>query len=52
MYDKVCMHSVIVFIVEMLGRYMSNLGFYHWKVAKSVMWYLKRIKDSMFTYQR
>ena len=39
MYAHVCMHLDIAFIVGMLGRYLSNLGMDHWKVAERVMQY-------------
>ena len=52
MYDQVYTRLDIVYVVSMLGRYLSNLGMIHWKVAKQVMWYLQRIKDFMLTYRR
>ena len=52
MYAQVCTRPDIAFIVGMLGRYMSNPRVDHWKAAKWVMWYLKRIKDYMLTYRR
>ena len=52
MYAQVCSYPDIAFIVGMLGRYMSNPGVDHWKVAKWVMRYLKRTKDFMLTYRR
>ena len=52
MYAQVCTRPDIAFIVGMLGRYMSNLGVYHWKAAKRVMRYLKRTKYFMLTYRR
>ncbi|XP_047267640.1 secreted RxLR effector protein 161-like [Capsicum annuum] len=36
----------------MLGRYQSNPGMDHWKVAKKVMQYLQGTKDHMLTYRR
>jgi hypothetical protein len=36
--------------VEMLGRYQSNPGMEHWKVAKRVMRYLQGTKDYGLTY--
>ena len=38
--------------VGMLGRYQSNPGLDHWKVAKKVLRYLKGTKDHMLTYKR
>ena len=52
MYAQVCMRSDIAFIVNVLDRYLSNLGHDHWVVAKKVMRYLQRTKDFMFVYWR
>jgi len=38
--------------VGMLGRYQSNPGLDHWKVAKKVLRYLQGTKDHMLTYKR
>ena len=40
MYAQVCTCSDIAYIVDMLGRYLSNPGKDHWIVAKQVMRYL------------
>nr|CAN79191.1 hypothetical protein VITISV_000233 [Vitis vinifera] len=37
MYAQVYTRLDIAFVVGMLGRYQSNLGIDHWKVAKKVM---------------
>ncbi|RVX00844.1 Retrovirus-related Pol polyprotein from transposon TNT 1-94 [Vitis vinifera] len=37
MYAQVCTRPDIVYIVGMLGRYLSNSGMDHWKKAKRVM---------------
>ena len=52
MYAQVCTHPDIVYIVGMLGRYLSNLGKDHWIVAMQVMRYLQRTKDYMLTYRK
>ena len=52
MYAQVCTRPDIVFIVGMLGRYLSNPGMDHWKAAKRVMRYLQRTKGYMLTYRR
>lgn len=44
MYAQVCMHPNLVYIVGMLGSYLSNPSMDHWKAAKRVMRYLKKIK--------
>ena len=40
MYAQVCTCSDIVYIVRMLGTYLSNPGMDYWKIAKKVMRYL------------
>ena len=52
MYAKVCTRPDIAFIVNVLGRYLSNLSHDHWVVTKKVMRYLQRTKDFMFVYRR
>ncbi|RDY11554.1 hypothetical protein CR513_03773, partial [Mucuna pruriens] len=52
MYTQVCTHPDIVFVVEVLGRYLSNLRMQHWKIVKCVMCYLKRTKTYMLTYRK
>jgi len=49
MYAQVFTRPDIVYIVGMLGKYMSNLGMDHWVVGKWVMCYLKRTKDYLLT---
>ena len=39
-YTQVCTRPNIAFVVGMLGRYLSDPGLSHWKVAKKVMRYL------------
>ena len=41
MYAQVCMRPDIAFIVNVLGRYSSNLGYDHWIAVKKVMRYLQ-----------
>ena len=52
MYAQVCTSPDIVFIVGMLGRYLSNPGMDHWKAAKRVMRSLQSTKDHMLIYRR
>ena len=40
MYVYICTRPDISFVAEMLGRYQSNSGMEHWKVAKKVFRYL------------
>ncbi|GMI78221.1 cysteine-rich RLK (RECEPTOR-like protein kinase) 8 [Hibiscus trionum] len=51
MYVQVCTRPDIAFVVGMLGRYQSNPGIDHWKVAKKVLRYLKGTKEYMLTYK-
>ena len=52
MYDQVCTRPVIAFVVGMLGRYQSNPGINHWKIAKKVMRYRQGTKDYKLMYRR
>ena len=52
MYAQVCTRPDIVYIVGMLGKYLSNPSMDHWKNAKRVMQYLQKTKDYMLTYRR
>ncbi|KAF8400511.1 hypothetical protein HHK36_013809 [Tetracentron sinense] len=52
MYAQTCTRSDISFVVGMLGRYQSNPGMEHWKVAKKVLRYLKGRRHYMLTYRR
>ena len=52
MYSQVCTCLDIAFVVSVLGRYLSDLGQSHWKVAKKVLRYLQGTKDLMLTYRR
>ena len=40
----------IGFVVSLLGRYSSNPGAQHWKIAKCLLQYLKATKDIALTY--
>ena len=37
MYAQVCTRLAIAFVVGVLGRYLSDLGKSHWKMAKKVL---------------
>jgi len=52
MYAQVCTRPDLAFIIEVLGRYLSNPGMQHWKAVKRVMRYLKRTRDFVLTYQK
>ncbi|XP_073051205.1 uncharacterized protein [Primulina eburnea] len=51
-YAQVFTRPEITFIVGMLGRYQSNPGLDHWKIAKKVMRYLQGTKDYMLMFRR
>ena len=52
MYAQTCTRPNISFAIGMLGRYQSNPGLDHWKVAKKVLRYLQETKKHMLTYKR
>ena len=52
MYAQVCTRPDISFVVNALGRYLSNPCLNHWKAVKKVMRYLQGTKDYMLTYKR
>ena len=52
MYSQVCTQPGIVFVVGMLGRFMSNHSLIHYQAVKKVFRYLQGTKDHMLTYQR
>ncbi|XP_062075564.1 secreted RxLR effector protein 161-like [Humulus lupulus] len=52
MYSQVFTCPDIVFVVGVFGRYLSDYGFSHSKVANKFMRYLQGTKDVMLTYQR
>lgn len=52
MYTQTCMRLDIRFAIGMLGRYQSNLGMDHQKVAKKVLRHLQGTKDHVLTYRR
>ena len=40
MYAQVCTRPAIAFVVNVLGRYLSDPDQSHWKAAKKVLRYL------------
>ena len=52
MYAQVYTTLDIAFAVGMLGRYQSDPGLDHWRVAKKVMRYLQGTKNYMLMYRR
>ena len=51
MYAQVCTRPDITFVVGVLGRYLSNHGQSHWKMAKKVLKCIQGTKDLMLTYR-
>ena len=45
MYAQVCTHPNIAFVVDVLGRYLSDLGQSHWKEVKKILRYLQGTND-------
>nr|KYP69092.1 Retrovirus-related Pol polyprotein from transposon TNT 1-94 [Cajanus cajan] len=52
MYVQVCTRPNIAFVVNALGRYLSDPGLGHWKVIKKVFRYLQGTKDHILTYKK
>ena len=52
MYAQVCTRPDIAFVVNALGRYLSNPGLNNWKAVTKVMRYLQGTKDYMLIYKR
>ncbi|RDX65318.1 hypothetical protein CR513_56033, partial [Mucuna pruriens] len=50
MYAQVCTILDIAYVVGVLGRYQSNPGVKHWKVANKVMRYLQGTNNCMLMY--
>ncbi|XP_073223445.1 secreted RxLR effector protein 161-like [Cicer arietinum] len=44
MYAQVCTCPDIAFVVNSLGKYLSNPGLGHWKIVKKVLRYLQEPK--------
>ena len=51
-YAQICTRPDIAFAIGVLGRYQSNPGIDHKRVAKKVMRYLQGTNDYMFMYRR
>lgn len=52
MYAQVCTRPDIAFVVNVLGRYLSDPGQAHWVAAKKVLRYLQRTKNFMLVYKQ
>ena len=48
-YTQTCTHPDISFVIRMLGRFQTNLGWDHWVTAKKVMQYLQGTKVYILT---
>ena len=51
MYAQVCTRPNIAYTLGVLGRYQSNQGMDHWRVAKKVMRYLQGTNDYIPMYR-
>ena len=51
-YNQICTRPDIAFVVDVLGRYLSDPDQSHWKAIKKVLRYLQSTKDLMSTYRR
>ena len=51
MYVQVYTRPNIAFSISMLGRYQSNPGIDHWRVAKKVLRYLQGTEEYMLVYR-
>ena len=51
-YTQVYTRPNVAFVVRILGRYRSNLGTKHWRIAKKVLRYLQGTKDYMLMYKQ
>jgi Reverse transcriptase (RNA-dependent DNA polymerase) len=51
-YAQVCTRPDIVYIIGMVGRYLSNPDMNHWKATKMILRYLQRTKNHILTNRR
>ena len=51
MYAQICTHPNISFVIDIMGRYLSDPSQNHWKATKKVFRYLQGTKDLMLTYR-
>ncbi|KAM1881704.1 hypothetical protein ACFX13_003280 [Malus domestica] len=50
MYAMICTRPDIAYAVSITSRYQSNPGSEHWAAVKTVLKYLRRIKDMFLVY--
>ena len=50
MYAMICTRSDMAYSLGVVSRYQSDLGENHWKVVKTILKYLKNIKDQWLIY--
>ena len=50
MYVMTSMRSDVVYSLEVMSRYQSDLDENHWKVVKTIFKYLKNTKDQWLIY--
>jgi hypothetical protein len=51
-YAEVCTRPDIAYVSGLFGRFQSNPGPEHWKLAKKVLRYLQGTKGLMLTYRK
>ena len=50
-YAQVCTRPHMSFVVDVIGRFMSNHGLIYYQAVKKVFRYLQGTKDHMLTYR-
>ena len=50
MYTMICTWLDVAYSLKIVSRYQSDLGENHWKVVKTILKYLKNIKDQRLIY--
>jgi hypothetical protein len=52
MYAQVYMRHDLAFVIELLGRFRSNIEMKHWKANKKALLYLHGTKQYMLMYKK
>ena len=50
-YIMICTRSDMVYSLGVVSRYQSDPGENHWKVVKTILKYLRNIKDQWLIYE-
>ena len=51
MYEMMCTHPYICYIVGLVSKFQSNPGLKHWMAVKRILRYLKGTSDYVLCYQ-